>query len=118
MFTTYINATSAGTPGTPLDTGGNDVEVFKIIVGAPVANANISFYAESNVGNVTTNTTGIVSKLTLPASFATGQLPFTISTNDEAGHGMLLNMGGTVAIDQNLQLTVLWDYARQPSNAV
>lgn len=117
MFTTYMNTANSTTGGTALDTTGQDIEVFKIMVGNPVTSANIWFYNETNVGNVT-NTTGLVGKLTLPGTFATGQLPFTMDMTDGEGHGMTLNMGGTVAIDQALQMTVLWDYARQPSNSV
>lgn len=115
MFTTYINTTNSTTGGVPLDPTGNDVELKKLIIGTPVANANIWIYTENNVGNVT-NTTGLAMKLTLPASFATGQLPFVINLSDDAGHGFTLGQGGSVAIDQTIQLTVGWDYSAQPSN--
>lgn len=116
MPTLYISAANNTTGGAALDAGGGDVEVFRLVVGAPVVNGNIWIYDENNVGN-TSNTTGIKAKLTLPGTLATGQLPFAIDLTDNAGHGLRLGMGGSVAIDQTLQLTVLWDFARQPQVA-
>lgn len=118
MFTSYFNTANSTTGGAQLSAqASQNVEVFSIIVGNPVAAANIWLYDENNVGNVS-NTTGLKAKFTLPGSFATGQLPFVLDLTDRNGHGLLLQMGGTVAIDQAGQYTVLWDVARQPSNAV
>lgn len=117
MYTTYLNTTNSTTGGTPLDTTGKNVEVYRMIVGNPVANGNIWGYNENNVGNVS-NITGLVMKMTLPSSFATGQLPFTIDFTDQAGHGMMLLGGGTIAIDQTMQVSVIWDYAHQPQVGV
>ncbi len=113
----YMNTANSTTGGTALGQAGQDVVVKKLIIGAPVASANIWIYDETNVGNVT-NTAGLAAKLTLPASFATGQLPFTINLTDEDGHGLLLGSGGSIAIDQALQMTVLWDFAEMESNTI
>lgn len=117
MLTLYQNTANSTTGGTALGQSGQNVELVKIIVGTPVANANIWIYNESNVGNVS-NTTGLVSKLTLPASFATGQLPFTIDLTDGDGHGLVLTSGGTVAIDQAIQATFIWGPAQMDSNTI
>ncbi len=112
MRTLYMNTANSTTGGTALEAQDTDIIVKRIIVGNPVASANVWFYNESNVGNVT-NTTGLVSKLTLPASFATGQLPYVM---DFGIGGLPLSQGGTVAIDQALQLTVVFALAAQDSN--
>ena len=117
MFTTYLNTANSSTGGAALDTTGKNVVIKRLIIGNPVTSANIWLYDENNVGNVT-NTTGLKAKLTLPASFATGQLPFTIALDTSYGAGLLLAMGGSVAIDQAIQLTVVWDYAQEPDNQV
>jgi hypothetical protein len=118
MLKTYINTSNLATGGVALDATGGDVEIVKLIIGNPVASANIYIYDESNVGNISTNTTGLVSKLTLPASFATGQLPFTIDLTDGGGHGIILGQGGTVGIDQALQLTVIYGPSQQEGNTI
>lgn len=112
MQSTYISGANntGATGGQVLNATGTDVEIFKIVVGAPVASANIWIYGEINPGS-SSNTTGIVSKMTLPGSLATGQLPFVIDLTDEHGNGLVLNGGGNVMIDQTLQLTVEWDLA-------
>ena len=107
MITTYVSGANSTTGGVALGTSGQNIEVVKLVVGNPVTSANIWLYDETNVGNVT-NTTGLKAKLTLPGTLATGQLPFTIDLTDADGHGLLLNSGGSVAIDQTLQLTVIW----------
>lgn len=116
MLTLYQNTANSTTGGTALAASGN-VELVKVIVGTPVANANIWIYNESNVGNVS-NTTGLVSKLTLPASFATGQLPFSIDFTDAQGHGIILTGGGTVAIDQAIQATFIYGPSQMESNTI
>ncbi len=117
MYALYQNTANSTTGGTQLSSTVQNVEIVKIIVGAPVANGNIWIYDINNVGNVT-NTTGLVSKLTLPSSFATGQLPFTIDLTDAQGHGIILKGGGTVAIDQAIQATFVWGYSQQESNTI
>src|SRR5258708_8022288 len=117
MRKTYMAATNSAAGGVALDQTGGDVEVVKLIVGNPTTSSNIYLYDENNVGNVT-NTTGLAAKLTIPASLATGQLPFVIDLTDANGHGITLGMGGTVAIDASLQLTVVWDYAQQNTSAI
>lgn len=117
MYSLYQNVANSTTGGTAIGTAGQDIEVKTLLVGNPVANANIWFYDETNVGNVT-NTTGLQAKLTLPSSFATGQLPFVIDLTDRDGHGLILKSGGSMAIDQTGQYTLGWDVASQPSNTV
>lgn len=117
MLTLYQNSANSTTGGTALGTSGQNVELTKILVGNPVTSANIWLYNESNVGNVS-NTTGLVSKLTLPGTFATGQLPFSIDLTDGNGHGIVLTSGGTVAIDQAIQATFVYGPAQQESNTI
>ncbi|MDD5407022.1 MAG: hypothetical protein PHE73_08810 [Sulfurovaceae bacterium] len=115
MRATYIPTTNA--TGTALGLSTQNVELTKILIGAPVASANIYIFEETNPGS-SSNTTGLKAKLTLPGSFATGQLPFTIDLTDEDGHGIILSSGGSIIIDQTLQLTAMWAEAAQESNTV
>lgn len=117
MLKNYFNTANSTTGGAALGTSGQNIEVTKLIIGNPVTSANIWLYDETNVGNVT-NTTGLAAKLTLPGTLATGQLPFTIDLTDADGNGLPLASGGSVAIDQQIQLTVVWGPAQQQSNSI
>ena len=118
MQTLYQNTANSTTGGSAIGPAGQKIEVTKILVGTPVANGNIWLYNETNVGNISTNTTGLVAKLTHPASFATGQLPFAIDLTDSNGHGIILTSGGTIGVDQAMQVTLIWGYAQQEANTV
>ncbi len=98
---------AANASGTAFGADGDDVEIFKLIVGNPTTSANIYLFHEINPGS-SSNTTGLVFKHTAPGTLATGQLPYEIDLTDGSGHGLILNSGGSVIIDQSLQLTVLW----------
>ena len=110
MAKLYQNTANATTGGTAIGPAGQNIEVSSLIIGNPVASANIYLYDETNVGDVT-NTTGRAVFLTLPATLATGQLPFVIDLTDGEGHGVILDSGGSIAIDQALQLTVIYKIA-------
>lgn len=108
MTTTYIPTANSSSGGLALNSNGSLAEVVKLLVGAPVINANIYIFNETNPGG-TSNTSGLLAKLTLPAALATGQLPFTIDlTNSKTGEGIQCPMGGNVMTDTNLQLSVMW----------
>jgi hypothetical protein len=117
MYTLYQNSANSTTGGTAIGPAGQNIEVTRILVGNPVTSGNIWLYDETNVGNVS-NTTGLQAKLTLPGTLATGQLPFSIDLTDADGHGIILKSGGTVAIDQAMQVTLIWGYSQMNTNTI
>lgn len=120
MQTTYINATTTGTtPATVLNTDGRAIVIRKIFVGNPVSSGNITLFLENNA--LSNNTTNIAAKITYP-SFSTTNIDsgpaiydFRTVTNPGGSteeDGIFCQTGGSVAIDQTMQVTVFWDYAQ------
>ena len=106
MRSTYIASDNTGTGGVALGGAQEDVELLKIVVGAPVASGNIYVFSITNPGG--TSNANLVAKFTLPASLATGQLPFVLDLTDADGEGFVIPQGGNVMIDQTMQVTVGW----------
>ncbi|SRR5258708_5778027 len=124
MFATYINTTTSGTtPATVIDpqAGGDDIRVIKkIIIGNPVTAGNITLFNENNA--LSNNTTQIIYKQTFPSFSATNTngvspvvIDFTTNSNSQAGlagsDGLQVRGGGSMAIDNTMQVTVLWDFS-------
>lgn len=120
MQTTYVNTTTSGTtPATVLNTDGRAIVIRKLIVGNPVSGGNIVLFNENNA--LSNNTTQIAVKLTYP-SFSTtnindGPDVYDFRTNAAQGgsveaDGIFCQTGGSLAIDQTMQVTVFWDYAQ------
>lgn len=120
MQTTYINATTSGTtPATVLNTDGRAIVIRKIIIGNPVSSGNLTVFNENNA--LANNTTQIALKLSYPA-FSTTNIndgPDTYDLRTNAGSsgsteddGLFCAAGGSVTIDQTMQVTVFWDYAQ------
>lgn len=108
MIATYQAGSNTSTNGTALDAGGNDIRVFRVIVGAPVSAGNITLYSINNpVNGASTN---IAAKFTLPTFSATNVNP-GLYTIDFGPYGLPLNMGGNIIIDQTMQVTVIWALA-------
>jgi hypothetical protein len=112
MVTTYIAAANTTTNGQALGAAGQDVFVKKLIIGAPVASANIIIYNKAVA--YSGDAQNIAFKMTIPATITyqytnanaiTNVIDFTGGTNSP---GMVVD-GGNVMIDQALQLTVLWE---------
>lgn len=106
-----IHGTSVSSAGQPLGTQGEDVRIYKILVGAPVANGNITVFNKAIV--TASDTSDIAAKITLPATIT---YQFTTANGakvdwDFGPEGLPLD-GGNVQIDQSLQLTVVWDFAQ------
>jgi len=111
MFTVYQNGSNTSTNGTALSENANttsasqnDLRVFKMIVGLPVAAGNIWIRNISNpIGGSTAN---IALKVTFPAS-----LPTTGAENtavwDFGPEGLPLPQGGNLEIDQTMQVTLI-----------
>lgn len=119
MQFSYVNTTTtATTPATVINTG--NVAIKKIIVGNPVSGGNITIF---NIGNaLSNNTTQIAYKHTFPTFSATntnGVTPIVIDlrgTSSQGGStgedGLTCEQGACIAIDQTMQVTVLWDYSQ------
>ena len=110
MKKTYLAASNTSTANGKLlgaDSTQN-IQLMKIIVGAPVSSGNIWIFDNQNSG-VNTATAGLAIKLTMGSAIATTQVPFTIDLTDQYGNGLVLSGGGAFYIDQTMQVTVCWD---------
>jgi hypothetical protein len=95
------------TAGQPLEDTSVDVRIYKIILGVPVASANITIYNKATV--TTSDTSNIAAKLTLPATIsyqATNANGFKVEW-DFGPKGLPVD-GGNVMCDQACQITVLY----------
>jgi len=110
MNTTYIAAANTTTNGQALGVAGQDVCIKKIIIGLPVASANIIIYNKAVA--YSGDTSNIAAKITLPATLTSGTATYNYSTNIDFTNGStckgLQVDGGNVMIDQALQLTIIW----------
>jgi len=87
-------------------TFGDDVRLFKLIVGAPVSAGNIVIYSINNpVNGASTN---IAAKLTLPTFSTTNPNP-GVYVFDFGSEGLPLIDGGAIIIDQTMQVSALWE---------
>jgi hypothetical protein len=110
MQVTYIASDNTASNGTALDSAGKEVEVFKLIFGAPADGKYATVYTIDNP--VTGATTNIAAKVTQPTAAAgkeyTKVVDFTVLQNGEV-RGLRLGEGGNVVTDAS-QVTVLWDF--------
>lgn len=116
MQSTYVNTTTTSTtPATVIQASG-PVTIRKILIGNPLTNGNITVFLEGNA--LSNNTTNIGYKKTYASSFSSIQ-PETVidfraassqggSTSDD---GLFCQTGASIAIDQTMQVTVMWDVA-------
>ena len=111
MKYTFVRVANNTTNGVALGAADQDIEVFKILIGLPVASGNVRLYDITNpVNNATTN---MAVQLTLPASLPTtgARLVEMIDLTDGNGNGLIIGQGGNIMVDQAMQVTVLWDEA-------
>lgn len=108
MQTTYVPSSNTATNGVAIGSAEQDIRIYQLIIGAPVAAGNITLYNITNPING--STANIAAKWTLPAS-----LPTTgASLNNTLNFGALgfpLPQGGNIIIDQSMQVTVVWALA-------
>lgn len=114
MYTLFQSAANTTTNGTAIGTAGQDVRVFGIIIGAPVASGNIALYSITNpIGGANmaaASTANIAAKITLPATLPTTGAEQAI-TRMFGPYGLPLADGGNIMIDQTMQVTVIWGIA-------
>lgn len=107
MRYTYAGAANNTTNGVALGAAGQDVRVYKLIIGAPVASGVITLYDAAVAFNA--QTTNIAFKKTLPATLPTTGAELT-PVVDFGVNGLPLD-GGNLQIDQTMQVTAVWDFA-------
>ena len=109
MKTTYIASSNTATNGVALGGTEDDVRLFRLIIGAPVASGNITIYSITNpVNGASTN---IAAKITLPGSLPTTGAITSGNVIDFGPLGLPLNQGGNIIIDQTMQVTAVWELA-------
>lgn len=102
---THVNAANSTTNGTALGADNEDITVYKLIIGKPVAAAVIRLFNIQNpIGTAETN---LVMKLTLPATLPTTGARLVEEVSFGEG-GIRLGEGGNISIDQDVEITVLW----------
>lgn len=103
MINTYIASDNTATNGTALGNSGEDVTVFKILVGLPTDGSTLTVYNISNpVAGASTN---IAYKLTQPTAAAGKDWVREI---DFGKYGLPLSGGGNVVINGTNNVTVIW----------
>jgi hypothetical protein len=116
MQSLYVNTTTSGSnPSTVINASG-PVVIRKILIGNPVTSGNITIFTEGNA--LANNTTQIGYKKTFPASFTSiqpeTQIDFRASSSQGGSvesDGLFCQTGACITIDQQMQVTVLWDVA-------
>ena len=118
MVVSYFNSTTSGTtPASVINTDGRSIVIRKILVGNPVSSGNLTIHNTNNA--LAQDTTTIAMKLTYPA-FSTTNVNDGPDTYDfrcanggsgsTEADGLVLGMGGSLVMDQTMQVTVFWDY--------
>lgn len=107
MNYTYAGAANNTTNGVALGAAGQDVRVYKVIIGVPVASGNITLYNKAVAYNG--DTANIAFKYTLPGTISSS---YTYAYDREIAFGEkgLHLDGGNLQIDQAMQVTVVWEY--------
>lgn len=110
MKYTYAAAANATTNGVALGAAGQDVIVYKLIVGLPVASGNIILYNKAVA--YSGDTSNIAFKTTLPSTI-TYQYSYPVIREWDFGPKGLQLDGGNLMVDQAMQVTVVWDYVEK-----
>ena len=120
MNFTYLNTTtSSTTPASQINTDGRAIVLKKLIIGNPVTAGNLTVHY-TNVA-LANDTTTIAFKLTLPTFSTTNTntaqpvvVDFCTLGNAGVGEdGLSLANGGSIVLDQTMQVTALWDYSSE-----
>jgi len=109
MFT-YVGSANNTTNGVSLGAAGQDVLVRGLIIGKPVANGSVTLYNKAVAFNG--DTSDIAFKVTLPATISSSYTYAYQTVYDFTYGGMSKGLeldGGNVQVDQDMQVTVIWD---------
>ena len=113
MQKTFIAAANQATNGVSLGASGQDVVVYKILIGTPVAGGVIRVYNKATAFNA--DTADISFRNTQP-TFAAGtdavrEIDFTFEGGSASTPNGLVLDGGNVQTSANEDVTVIWDIA-------
>jgi hypothetical protein len=110
---TLADGSTLSTAGQPLGDATQDVLIYKIIIGLPVANGNIVVKNKAVSGILATDTSDIVFKATIPGTISSS-FSYAYPTVYDFGDQTPLQVdGGNVIIDQTMQVTVIWQPASE-----
>jgi hypothetical protein len=110
---TLSDGSTLSTAGQPLGNVGQDVYVYKIIVGLPVSAGNIVLKNKAVAMAFATDTSDTALKITLPTYSTTNVLLSMREQVIDFGNSPLQLDGGNVQIDQTMQVTVLWEFVSE-----
>lgn len=103
---TYISADNTATNGVSLGSVGQDVRVYKVIVGLPVDGKYVALFNSAiAMGGATDN---LAAKITQPTAAAGKDWVREVDFGPE---GLRLD-GGNVQINDTMNVTVLWDFVQ------
>lgn len=108
MQSTFAPSSNTSTNGVALGAAGDDVRVFKLIIGTPVSAGSVWLYDITNPLNA--STANIAFKMTLP-TFSTTNINPGVYVLDFGPYGLPCDQGGNLIIDQTMNVTVVWDNA-------
>ena len=103
---TRDDGSTVSTAGQPLEAVGKDIRIFKIIVGVPVASANITVFNKDTA--YATDTADIACKYTFGSDIAPADTTYNYDRLIDFGPKGLPVNGGNVMCDQACQLTVVY----------
>ena len=104
MRYTYIPSSNTATNGVSLGAVGQDVRIYKIIIGLPVDGKYVAIFNSAiAVGGATDN---LAAKITQPTAAAGKDW---VREVDFGPDGLEVD-GGNVQIDDTMQVTVVWNY--------
>lgn len=106
MYATYQAADNTGTNGTALGVAGQDIRVYKLLIGLPTDGSTVRLYNITNP--VVASSTDIAYKLTQPTAAAGKDW---VREVDFGPYGLPLTGGGNVTIDGTNNVTVVWAIA-------
>lgn len=106
MFATYVASTNEATNGVALGAAGQDVRVYKLLVGLPTDGSKVRLYNITNP--IGTSTANIAYQLVQPTAAAGKDW---VRVVDFGEFGLPLTDGGNVVIDGTNNVTVIWAIA-------
>ena len=110
---TLQDGSTLQTAGQPLGDVTQDVLIYKIVIGQPVASGNIVVKNKAVTGTIATDTSDIVFKATLPGTLSSSYTYAYPTVYDFGNQTPLQVDGGNVIIDQTMQVTVIWQPASE-----
>lgn len=103
MTAKYVASSNTATNGSAIGTAGQDIRIFKILVGLPTDGSTLTIYNGTNP--VVASSTDIAFKLTQPTAAAGKEW---VREVDFGPLGLPVADGGNVTIDGTNNVTVVW----------